>query len=215
MGGSGSGRHNRSTRLTTEQARCLDVRDFSTALRRSRRQVLRIPWRLGGLFASVFGPSYVSLHAIVPYADGMRARYELREPYLRIRTPVTIDSTPQPFGGRRIWFHCQLCRRRCGKLYLTREQPRLWCRLCHNLAYASQREAVARRWERRARRIVDRLGGEAPDGLVYKPHAMRWRTFHRLMDEVQQWNDRAFGHRIRGLSKLHSWHSRLIYGRLS
>ena len=32
--------------------------------------------------------------------------------------------------------------------------------------------------------------------MVYKPKRMRWRTFHRLMDEVQLNNDAAMGYRL-------------------
>jgi hypothetical protein len=64
------------------------------------------------------------------------------------------------------------------------------------------------RWENRANRIGRRLGGEADDGNVYKPKWMRWATFNNMMDDVRDWNNAAFGYRIRGLMKPHSWLSR-------
>jgi hypothetical protein len=48
---------------------------------------------------------------------------------------------------------------------------RVKCRLCHRLAYQCRRESIPVRWERRAERIVERLGGEAEDGLVSRRDA--------------------------------------------
>ena len=90
----------------------------------------------------------------------------------------------------------------------SRGATRFRCRRCHQLRYRSQRIAINARWENRANRLVRRLGGEAEDGHVYKPKWMRWATFHRLMDDVQDWNNAAFGYKIRGLMKPESWRSR-------
>ena len=47
-------------------------------------------------------------------------------------------ATPR-FGGRRPWFTCPACERRCALLYYRR--GRFGCRTCQGLAYRSQRES--------------------------------------------------------------------------
>lgn len=69
------------------------------------------------------------------------------------------------------------------KLYVGRK---LACRHCYNLAYPSQREANFQRSERRADKIRERLGwADDPDLMEgIKPKGMHWRTYHRLVDEL-------------------------------
>ena len=107
----------------------------------------------------------------------------------------------------RWWARCA-CSRRVAKLYLPRNATNFRCRHCHQLRYRSQRMTLDARWENRANRIVRRLGGEAADGNIYKPKWMCWATFTRIMDDVRDSNNAAFGYRIRGLMKPHSWLSR-------
>src|SRR5688572_13312314 len=92
IGGSGSGRHNRTSRLTTEQARYLDVRDVSAAIRRGRGMLLRIPWHFSGPFASVFPVAYVSLRALGACKDAAGPRYRLSQLYSRFTAVVTMDT---------------------------------------------------------------------------------------------------------------------------
>ncbi|MEW5865081.1 MAG: hypothetical protein AB1773_16050, partial [Pseudomonadota bacterium] len=57
--------------------------------------------------------------------------------------------------------------------------------LHYRLAYASAREDAGGRARRRAERIRERLGWEPGilNGHGPKPKGMRWRTFHRLIEE--------------------------------
>lgn len=56
---------------------------------------------------------------------------------------VTLESTPQPYGGSRWWFLCpvskygQPCGRRAAKLYLPPGSRYFGCRTCHQLTYRS------------------------------------------------------------------------------
>ena len=120
-----------------------------------------------------------------------------------------LSQTSPPYGGSRWWMHC-VCNRRVAKVYLPRGATRFRCRRCHQLRYRTQRMTIDARWQNRANRIVRRLGGEADDGNVYKPKWMRWTTFQRLMDDVQDWNNAAFGYQFRGLMKPESWLSRAV-----
>lgn len=60
------------------------------------------------------------------------------------------------------------------------------CRQCYQLAYPSQREDAGDRAARRAHRIRDRLGwpgGVLEGGGWGKPKGMHWRTYERLCDD--------------------------------
>ena len=119
-------------------------------------------------------------------------------------TLVQLVSRPQPFGGRRWDFRCPACKRQCRVLYLglfCGVKDSLACRLCRSLVYRSQRIATDRRWERRAQKLIDRAGQEASDGLIYPHKGMHRRTFDRLMDEAQLYNEAAVGYRLRSLPK--------------
>lgn len=56
----------------------------------------------------------------------------------RWREVFWLESTPCPFGGRRWWFRCWLCDRRCARLYRAHS---LWeCRTCQRLTYRSRQD---------------------------------------------------------------------------
>lgn len=97
---------------------------------------------------------------------------------------VRLDWTPCNYGGKRIWFLCPAsgCGRRVAILY---GGVFFACRHCHQLAYASQREAAYDRMERRAQKFRLRLGwGEdIPTRRRGKPKGMHWQTFWRLKAE--------------------------------
>ena len=95
------------------------------------------------------------------------------------RTRVDLVYTDQHLGGRRRWFVCPDCGRRCLLLYQRVE--RLACRACHDLAYASECESREDRLRRRARTIRRRLGGSANllDPFPDKPKGMHRSTYAR------------------------------------
>lgn len=57
-----------------------------------------------------------------------------------VNTTIHLTSTKPHLGGKRWWFTCPDCNRRCGVLYL--EWGTFACRLCHDLTYESRN----RRW---------------------------------------------------------------------
>jgi hypothetical protein len=100
---------------------------------------------------------------------------------------VPISWTLCNFGGRRAWFLCSAvtegkrCDRRAAKLYLG-GSPVFACRQCHDLAFASQLEAVGFRGLGRARKIRIRLGS-TPDlfgTFPGRPKGMHRKTYERL-----------------------------------
>ncbi len=55
------------------------------------------------------------------------------------RQDVGLTYTTPRFGGRRPWFTCPACERRCAALYFLHGE--FGCRTCQGLAYRSQRES--------------------------------------------------------------------------
>ena len=93
------------------------------------------------------------------------------------RTRVDLVYTDQHLGGRRPWFRCPACGRRCLRLYRRLES--LACRTCHDLAYASQHESREDRLRRRARSIRRRLGGSINllEPFPERPKGMRRHVY--------------------------------------
>jgi hypothetical protein len=102
-----------------------------------------------------------------------------------VRELVPLVETPTRFGGRRQWFQCLKCRRRCRILY---GGAYFRCRRCHGLKYDTQYEPAFARAATRALKIRHRLGST---GGIYgpfpeKPKGMRWSTYERLREQDQR-----------------------------
>ena len=127
-------------------------------------------------------------HIAIRHIIGEEFKQELAE------LGVSIDSTPQPFGGVRRWFVCPEpgCRRRCAILYLAKEG--LACRVCAKLAYRSQRMRPHARMRRRADRIFRKLNvdtSQVPHVCGPIPKGMRWPKYLRLYQLACQLETRA------------------------
>jgi len=98
---------------------------------------------------------------------------------------IQLETTPQPFGGRRWWFVCPRTGRRAAKLYLPNGAFTFASRQAYRLAYRSQREAPHDRALRRAFKLRGKLGADGGIGdYVPKPKWMRWPTYDRKLEEV-------------------------------
>lgn len=69
-------------------------------------------------------------------------------PYLTLKSGrqhvinhIRLTNTACHYGGRRWWFICPSCKRRCASLYMPRDSQIYRCRLCCNLTYTSAQEA--------------------------------------------------------------------------
>lgn len=98
-------------------------------------------------------------------------------------TTCRLARTPNHFGGSTTWLSCPGCGRRCRIVY---EGGGQWlCRRCRHLIYPSQREDVADRAIRRAKKLRARLGADrsywAP---VERPRGMHRTTFEKLAREI-------------------------------
>jgi len=105
----------------------------------------------------------------------------------RIQATVSFLHTPTCFGGRRLWFCCPSCRSRCQMLYGS---WRIACLRCHGLRYLSQSETQSGRANRGMFKIVKRLDPKATCiELPPKPRGMHWRTYERLVDRYESYDN--------------------------
>jgi hypothetical protein len=77
---------------------------------------------------------------------------------------IQIETTPQPFGGRRWWFVCPRTGRKAAKLYLPNGASTFASRQAYRLAYRSQRETPYDRALRRAFKLRGKLGADGGVG---------------------------------------------------
>jgi hypothetical protein len=102
-------------------------------------------------------------------------------PYL-----VRWDVTTPHFGGRRYWWLCPSCGRRCAAIY---GGPRFLCRVCHNLTYETAQSGdfqttIDNRMIAIRRRLGAHTGPGWPfDSLPPKPRGMHCDTYGRLARE--------------------------------
>lgn len=100
---------------------------------------------------------------------------------------VGLETTPQPFGGRRWWFVCPRTRDLVAKLYLPGGATRFASRKAHRLAYRSQRESPHDRALSQAFKLRGRLEADGAIGsYVAKPKWMRWATFERRINRIEK-----------------------------
>ncbi len=98
----------------------------------------------------------------------------------RLLKNVEVDWAILPSGGKRPWFLCPTCGRRCGVLYSL--NARIICRKCGGLTYKSQSLPRHFRVMRKAQKIRLRLGGSAnmTETFPERPYHMHRRTYYRL-----------------------------------
>ena len=103
---------------------------------------------------------------------------------------IPIITSPMFLGGRRHWFKCLACGRRCRILY---GGERFRCRVCCGARYQSQYQhpaltTIERRW--RIRERLELRGGKpwllGLDAFPPKPPRMHFNTYRRLevLDEA-------------------------------
>ena len=98
---------------------------------------------------------------------------------------IELDTTPQPFGGRRWWFVGPLTGRRVAKLYLPPGARTFASRQAYRLSYRSQRQVPHDRALDQAQNLRHRLGSSMSliDAIPAKLKWMRRRTYDRLVGE--------------------------------
>jgi hypothetical protein len=148
-----------------------------------RRRRMLEPGRISTLTWSIGGERTGAI-SLAAQTDGVRLLCSLTGrdgTKTSINEFVPFTCTATMFGGRRQWFMCLKCRRRCRRIFGGRY---FRCRKCYGLVYASTREPPHQRAIDRADRLRKRVGGDrgAFDGECFppKPPRMRWRTYRRL-----------------------------------
>jgi hypothetical protein len=122
-----------------------------------------------------------------PAAPYLELTHDTRNgPAQRITYRVRLATTRPRYGGERWWFVCPATGGRAFKLYLPNGGRRFLSRAGYRLGYAVTREDRIARYQRRAGRILAKLG--RPDanwmGWASKPKWMRRRTYERLCVEL-------------------------------
>jgi hypothetical protein len=105
----------------------------------------------------------------------------------RITYRVALAATRPHYGGLRWWFICPSTVRRTFKLYLPLGGRRFLSRGAYRLGYAVTREDKLSRRQRRAYRILAKLGQPDANWTAWaaKPKWMRWHTYERLLAELK------------------------------
>ena len=176
MGGRGSGRRpGYAGKDTTEDSMPLDIRRLGRAGVLAPGQSCSWQWTANDRVQSSIRIETEARHVTLAYSHTPRGR-----PAEAIRQTVTLETTSCTLGGARPWFRCPACARRVAVIYGV---GRLFaCRLCKDLAYASQAEAADDRALRSADRIRKKLGWTpgVAHGHAPKPAGMHWLTFRKL-----------------------------------
>lgn len=108
---------------------------------------------------------------------------------------VSVAATPCTFGGRRWWWLCPHCGRRCRILYC---RVLFVCRQCSDAYYETQASKDPLiRIDNELRRLRTQLGAQnlGSDKIPPKPRRMHWHTYMRVatrIADLQYWRLLAF-----------------------
>lgn len=183
MGGIGSGRTSWGGPPKVEQHRSVDLSWLRRHGMLKPGKASSITWSRDGRTTGITG--------VIAHEDAVELIGFARDHEGKLKPVsqwVSLVETDTQFGGRRKWFCCPGCGRRCRVLY---GGSRYLCRQCRGLVYASQFEQPQYRSLRRAQSIRRRLGGsgDITDPFPAKPKHMHWSTYARLQDLDEELQD--------------------------
>lgn len=180
MGGFGSGRQ--SGGRCTDDMRSLDVRKINRGGLLTPGRRFSWQWTCNEEVTATISLRVEAERVVLDYRN--RNPHHNGGEWEPMKYAVLLDWTTCTLGGQRVWWRCPAvgCERRVAVLFGGRIFA---CRMCHALAYRSQREAGDDRSTRRADTIRRRLGWVPGilNGNGLKPKGMHWRTFERLQRE--------------------------------
>jgi hypothetical protein len=140
------------------------------------------------------GKLTAKLEAKISSTEGGWFRIRIAEIDLDQR--ITLMSCPRHFGGRQWYFMCPYMNRRVSVLWMPPGARYFACRQRwgRSVAYLSQCLGREDRAERGKTKINSRLcsvGGFNPDDWNYppKPKWMRWRTYNRLIEKFDCYDE--------------------------
>jgi hypothetical protein len=137
----------------------------------------------------------------------------LRLVYTHNGTPqdykIHLTTTVPCFGGVRWWFLCPVTGERVGTLHSSGRQPVFASRQASGLVYQSQREGRPQRLLDKSFKIQRKLGCEGGyqsfgyQSFGYqKPKGMHWKTYSRLVNEMELLQNAGYGMMSRKLAGL-------------
>ncbi|WP_459918681.1 hypothetical protein [Desulfocicer niacini] len=179
MGGWGSGsRSNRGYgKRKCEDALPLDIR-------RLHRADCLIPGKFFSWCWSIGGREYASIGAEAR-EDHVLLKYTHRKSE-SVEQKIPLDWTPCNYGGKRPWWRCPHCGRRCAVIYGAGKH--FSCRVCYGLAYTSTCETDRDRLFSKADKLWKKIGakqGAANPLPIFKPKGMHQKTWDRIRREIQ------------------------------
>lgn len=137
------------------------------------------------------GTVQASIEAIV-HDDQLVLKYTYRKTE-NVVLPVPFSWTRCNFGGKRIWFLCPFCGRRCAVIYSIGKY--FGCRICGNVAYQTQNETWRDRLFTKADKLREKIGAD-PGALnplpIFKPKHMHQKTWDRIRWQIMRLEDRGF-----------------------
>lgn len=171
MGGFGSGRT--GWRPKAEDLPALDIRDLKRRGRLVPVKIFESTWTWGS--ARKMSVFVTVLHGAVALSYSMDGR--------TISERIELTWTPCNYGGERPWFVCPSCGRRAAVLFCD---TRFLCRLCNDVAYASEAGGVMDRLCRKRDNLLQLLGGKPEDfvDFVPRPAGMHRRTYRKIKDAL-------------------------------
>ena len=186
MGGRGSGR---SAGLGITRTKCHELHSIDLAYLR-RHGLLRTGVS-GQLTWSSRGTKTGSINYRVG-ERGLHLVYRTRPTggeWRDVDELIPFTFTAANFSGRRRWFECPTCRRRCRILY---GGSYFRCRRCNDLRYESQYEQGFSRATSQAHALRNRLGyeGSLEDPFPPTPKGMHRKTYRRLEERDSELQDR-------------------------
>jgi hypothetical protein len=169
----------RGWRRKCEELLAIDIRQLRAIRRLCAGAAFTLQW-------SRAGESLGAVHITVD-ARGLEVSYGARQH--KIEQRIDFTWTQCRFGGRRRWFACPNCARRCAILYGIDRTGRFSCRLCMGLAYSSESEGANDRQWRKQLKLEARLDNDGG-----KPKWIRWRTYSRICANIEALEDERASH---------------------
>jgi hypothetical protein len=182
MGGIGSGTRygEKKSKLVTEALPFIDIRLLNRqGYLGTNATTGSFKWRIGDIEMCSIGYRIYSNKMILQYRHRSNEKN-----WESVEREIMFDQTLCNYGGRRKWFLCGKCGRRVAVLYYL--AGNFFCRHCHNLTYASQKETEDERMIRKVQKIRQRLGGSNNifEPISDKPKGMHQATFDHLQREA-------------------------------
>lgn len=167
------------TKRSTNDMHALDIRKIARAGLLTPGHTFTWQWSRGGNVIATIG-------GIVDTANSVTLHYRTRRhggEWQDKRYQVMIGWTPCNYGGTRPWWHCPCCGRRVAVLWGGQIYA---CRQCHQINYESTRTTESNKPFDRANKIRARLGwgGGVASPQGSKPKGMHWKTYLRLMNQL-------------------------------